>query len=51
MVGLLGWAGASLAESGKIIAVNGVLMLWKWRRRLKPRRDRLEQIIRDMNVE
>jgi peptidoglycan/LPS O-acetylase OafA/YrhL len=64
MVGFLGLAMASLAESGKmdarairsmtgllvvIIAVNAMLMLWKWRRRLQPRRDRLEQIMRDMN--
>jgi hypothetical protein len=57
---------ASLAESGKmdaraiqsmtgllvvIVIVNGAFMLLKWRRRLKPRRDRLEQIMRDITVE
>jgi hypothetical protein len=66
MVGLLALAMAALAESGKmdaraiqsmtavlilIVAFNAVFMLLKWRRKLKPRRDRLEQTMRDMNGE
>ena len=66
MVGLLALAMASLGESGKmdaraiqsmtglivfIVVVNGALMLLKWQRRLKPRRDRLEQIMGELNRE
>jgi hypothetical protein len=66
MVGFLALAMASLADSGKmdarairsmtfllvvIVAVNGGLMLLKWRRRLQPRKDRLEQIMRDVNAQ
>jgi hypothetical protein len=66
MIGLLSLAMAALARSGKmdgraiqsmtsllllIVVFNGALMLLKWRHKLKPRRDRLEQMMRDMSGE